>query len=161
MNRRTLIGLATGVGTAALAGCLGAFSDATGSEERSGDEPDVADGSGTSEADGRGEESPDSGASDDTAGAVDVVVRNAGSQQRTVDVSISCDGESVIERAETLPAGDALEVTLREAGTYDVAVETDAGRSETTVTRSADCAAARTEIAVSEYGYETTNASAC
>ncbi|MFU8866719.1 hypothetical protein [Natronococcus sp.] len=146
MDRRTLIGLTAGVGITTAAGCLGTLSDATGSgtegtEEPSADRPVVGDGDGED--------------------GTDVIVRNAGPEERTVAIELRRDGETVLERTETLPAADAFEATLLETGTYDLVVETESGRSETSVTQPADCADARTEIAVSEYGLETTTASSC
>ncbi|WP_293033000.1 hypothetical protein [Natronococcus sp.] len=138
MDRRTLLGLTTGVGTTALAGCLGTLSEVTGPET----------------------EHVTIGNGNETNGT-DVVVRNAGSEERTVAIELGRDGETVLERTETLPAEDALEIALLETGTYTLVVETDTGRSETSVTRSTDCADARTEVVVSEHGLGTTTASSC
>lgn len=153
MNRRTLLGLTTGIGTATLAGCLGALSADTESED-----PDASD-----ERSDRSDDRPavDDDPADDGTDGVDVIVRNAGSEPRTVDVSVRRDGEDVLDRTETLPAEDVLEVTLHEVGSYEVSVETDAGRTEAAVTKPTDCEDARTEITLTEHGVETTNASAC
>lgn len=142
MDRRTLIGLTAGVGTATLAGCLGTLSDVASSEsEETADRVSVGDSDGED--------------------GTDVTVRNAGPEERTVAIELHRDGEVVLERTETLPPEEVFEATLFETGTYDLIVETDTGRSETSVTQPTDCADARTEIVVSEYGLETTTASSC
>ncbi|ELY55360.1 hypothetical protein C491_16632 [Natronococcus amylolyticus DSM 10524] len=145
MDRRTLIGLTAGVGITTVTGCLGAVSDVTGSETEETEEPAdrlvVGDG--------------------DAEDGTDVIVRNAGPEERTVGIELRRDGETALERTETLPSEDAFEITLLETGTYDLIVETDTGRSETSVTQPTDCADARTEIIVSEYGLETTTSSSC
>ena len=138
MDRRTLIGLTAGAGITTLAGCLGTLSEVTGSES---EHVTVGDG--------------------DAEDGSDVIVRNAGPEERTVEIELRRDGETVLERTETLPSEDAFEVTLLETGAYDLIVETETGRSETSVTQPTDCADARTEIAVSEHGLETTTASSC
>ena len=146
MDRRTLIGLTAGVGITTVAGCLGTVSDATGSETEETEEP-----------------SPDHlvVGNGDAEDGTDVIVRNAGPEERTVGIELRRDGETALERTETLPSEDAFEITLLENGSYDLIVETDTGRSETSVTQPTDCADARTEIIVSEYGLETTTASSC
>ncbi|AGB38655.1 immunoglobulin domain-containing family protein [Natronococcus occultus] len=150
MNRRTLLGVATGVGTATLAGCLGTLSEATesnGADDRSDRSDDHA--------------AAESGETGDGTDGVDVIVRNDGSEPRTVDVSIRRNGEDVLDRTETIPDADVLEVTLHEAGSYEVSVETDAGRTEAAVTKPTDCEDARTEITLTDHGVESTNASVC
>ncbi|MDG5821282.1 hypothetical protein [Natronococcus sp. A-GB7] len=138
MDRRTLIGLTAGTGITTLVGCLGALSEVMDSE---GEHVTVGDG--------------------DAEDGTEVIVRNAGPEERTVEIELRRDGETALERTETLPSEDAFEVTLLETGTYDLIVETETGRSETSVTQPTDCADARTEIIVSEHGLETTTASSC
>jgi hypothetical protein len=146
MDRRTLIGLTAGGGIATVAGCLGTLSDVTGSESEGTSEPSA---DRLVVGDGNGED------------GADVIVRNAGPEERMVAIELRRDGETVLERTETLSVEDAFEATLLETGTYDLVVETDSGRSETSVTQPADCADARTEIVVSESGLEKTTASSC
>ncbi|MFC4438226.1 MULTISPECIES: hypothetical protein [Natrialbaceae] len=165
MERRTLVWLGLGGGLAALAGWLGTLIGITGADDghgssksgHSADETGIPD----SESDEPLEHITigDADAADES-GETNVYLWNVGDDERSIEVHVTRDDETVVERTDTVPSDAYLVLTLLEPGTYETVVTTDGARNETTLEHSEnDCG--RTVIAFRESGMRTKMSNTC
>lgn len=165
MERRTFVWLGFGGGLAAFAGWLGTLIGVTGADDgdgspkswRSSDETEIPD----SEFEEPLEHITigDADAADESDGT-NVYLWNAGGDERSIEVHVTRDGETVVERTDTVPSDAYLVLTLLEPGTYETVVSTDGARSETTLEHSEN-GCGRTVIAFRESGLRTTTSNTC
>ncbi|ELY45791.1 hypothetical protein [Natronorubrum tibetense] len=161
MNRRDIIGLGAGVCVSVTAGCLGSSGDSSDgqSDDESlwTDESDDGQRDEESTSDGESETEPVEritiGDESETDAAYSLYIRNATDDERSVEVRIDHDEETVLDRTEDVPAEAYLEIVLVDPGTYETTVESESSRSTTSITPpSADCEESRTVMTLGEGG---------
>lgn len=165
MERRTLVWLGFGGGLAALAGWLGTVTGSTGIDHGDGSDEPRHGRDETGVPDSESDEPfdhvtiGDADATDESDGT-NVYLWNAGDDERVIEVRVTRDSETVVEREDTVPSDAYLVLTLLEPGTYETVVSSDGARSETTLDHSEnDCG--RTVIALHESGMRTSVSNTC
>ena len=157
MNRRDIIGLGAGVCVSVTAGCLGSSDDSPdgGSDDESlwTDESD----DGEREEERSSETEPVEritiGDESETDAAYSLYIRNATDDERSVEIHIDRDEETVLDRTEDVPAEEYLEVALIDPGTYETTVESESSRSSVSITPpSGDCDDSRTVMTLGDGG---------
>ncbi|SDJ67812.1 hypothetical protein [Natronorubrum texcoconense] len=155
MNRRDIISLGAGVCVSAIAGCLGRTADSAdgGSDNESlwADE-----GENTSNGESSADEPLERiviGDESETDAAYSLYVRNASDDERSVEIQIEHDEETVLDRTEDVPAEAYLEVALVDSGTYETTVESESSQSSVSMTPpSGDCEESRTVMTLGDGG---------
>lgn len=167
MDRRTFARLGVGIGLVALGGCLGTIAQSTDDdrEEESTAEQGASSDATLSEstADEPLEQFAigDADAADESVPHL-VYVWNAADDDQTMSVRVVHEGETVLERTESVPADAYLAIELHETGSYETAVTVGSASNETTITRSdADCDESRTIMAFRAQGIQTTTTMSC
>ena len=158
MNRRDIIGLGAGVCVSVTAGCLGSSGDSP--DGQSDDESlwtDESDDGQRDESDGESETEPVErltiGDESETDAAYSLYIRNATDDERSVEIHIDRDEETVLDRSEDVPAEEYLEIGLIDPGTFETTVESESSRSSVSITPpSGDCDDSRTVMTLGDGG---------